>query len=50
MDIELAMQMGSFGRKDVIKYDWSNFINYIDDFLENLPNKARKGIARNLKL
>ena len=50
MDVESAMQMGNFGRKDVIKYDWSNFINYIDDFLENLPNKARKGIARNLKL
>ncbi len=50
MDVELAMQMGSFGRKDVIKYDWSNFINYIDAFLENLPNKTRKGIAKNLKL
>nr|MBU1328186.1 glycosyltransferase family 4 protein [Candidatus Omnitrophota bacterium] len=50
MDAELPMQMGSIGRKDVIKYDWSNFINYIDDFLEDLALNKRKGIARNLKL
>jgi len=50
MDSELAMQMGRVGREDVARYDWKNFISYMDDFLENLPNKARKGMVKNLRL
>lgn len=49
-DVELAMHMGTAARDDIIKYDWNNFINYIDNFLEGLALKSKKGMTRNLKL
>ena len=47
-DKDLAVKMGTMARKDVMKYDWDDFINYIDDFLDRFKNK--KGAAKNLDL
>jgi glycosyltransferase involved in cell wall biosynthesis len=47
---DLAVKMGAEARKDVMKYNWDGFINYIDGFLEGLMHKNRNGMDRNLSV
>ncbi|MDP2924702.1 MAG: hypothetical protein Q8O30_13475, partial [Candidatus Omnitrophota bacterium] len=49
-DKDLAIKMGVEARKDVMKYNWDDFVSYIDSFLEDLALKNKKGMAKNLRL
>jgi glycosyltransferase involved in cell wall biosynthesis len=50
-DPELARRMGQQGRKNTLQYDWSYFVNRMDDVLEMIargtePNRDGDGLAR----
>ena len=49
-DKDLAVKMGVAARKDIMKYNWDDFVNYMDNFLEDFILKNKNGMTRNLKL
>jgi len=49
-DKDLAVKMGVEARKDAMKYNWNDFINYTDNFLDDFILKNKNGAARNLNL